>query len=80
MNDKMRITYLVKEPFENDVLLSWQGAQGGFGEGRIFRKLSRSTCSQADRALQPISRSGYAIFRYAELVVQLCPKPRYRKR
>ena len=40
MNDKMRITYLVKEPCENDVLLSWQGAQCGFGKGRIFCKLS----------------------------------------
>ena len=80
MNDKMRITYLIKEPFENNVLLSWQGAQGGFGEGCIFRKLSCSVCSQADRALQPISRSGYAIFRCAELMVQLCPKPRHRKR
>ena len=80
MNDKMRITYLIKESFENDVLLSWQGTQGGFGEGCILRKLSRSVCSQADRTLQPISRSGYTIFRCAELIVHLCPKPRHRKR
>ena len=60
--------------------LSRQGAQCGFGQGSIFRELFCSARSQADRALQPISSSVYAIFRCAELVIQLCSKSRHRKR